>query len=320
MEVGIDATRDVQIDQGSAVGSLGGGPKTEGGKAVVRWNATRHGISSPAPVVPGLEKKEDWQEHRDGILENLAPVGRLEVTLAERIALLSWRLHRVTRYETGAIAISQETIEDDIHERDRFLSVLKHKGFECTHPEDIRFEARYHKQAHCALRRFPSLAPDKTLKGVDASSVVWGVLMEAKKASGEDIDVEILDLPGVPEDAMIEELPAMKAVDVRGCVEAIAGHASLAADDLLGAATYEAGYEARRAAHKKEEMEREISRKVRERTLPDEKTLEKISRYEAHLSRQLYHALHELENLQKHRTTGQGVPLLRLDMQELPTD
>ena len=49
--------------------------------------------------------------------------------------------------------------------------------------------------------------------------------------------------------------------------------------------------------------------------LPDEKTLEKISRYEAHLSRQLYHALHELENLQKHRTTGEGVPLLRMDVQ-----
>jgi hypothetical protein len=53
---------------------------------------------------------------------------------------------------------------------------------------------------------------------------------------------------------------------------------------------------------------------VKERILPDEKTLEKISRYEAHLSRQLYHALHELENLQKHRNTGEGMPLARLDV------
>jgi hypothetical protein len=98
-----------------------GGPKTAQGKEVVRWNATRYGIRSPAPVIPGLEKREDWQEHRDGILENLAPVGHLEVTLAERVALLSWRLHRVTRYETGAIATAQEKIEDDIHEQDRFL-------------------------------------------------------------------------------------------------------------------------------------------------------------------------------------------------------
>jgi hypothetical protein len=298
----------------------GGGPKTAQGKEIVRWNATRHGISSAAPVVPGLEKTDDWQEHRDGIIDNLSPVGHLEVTLAERVVLLSWRLHRVTRYETGAIAASQETIEDDIHDHDRFLSVMKHKGFESTHPEDIRFEAKYYKQVYSALRRFPSLGPDKILKGTDASSVVWSVLMEAKKASGEEIDVEALDLPGVPEDAAIEELPAMKVADVRGCVEAIAAHVSLDSDELLEAAIYEAGCEARSAAHKKEEVEQEISRKVRERILPDEKTLEKISRYEAHLSRQLYHALHELENLQKYRTTGEGVPLARLDVQGLSED
>jgi len=320
MEVSIDATQDAQIDQSSKVGDPGGGPNTEEGKEIVRWNATRHGISSPAPVVPGLEKEEDWQEHLDGILENLSPVGHLEINLAERVALLSWRLHRVTRYETEAIAISQETIEDDIHERDRFLSVLQHKGSESTHPVDIRFEAKYYKQVYSALRRFPSLGADKTLKGTDASSVVWSVLMEAKKATGEDIDDEVLDLPGVPDDAMIEELPAMKVSDVRGCVEAIAAHVSLDPDDLLELATYEAGYEARSAAHKKEAAEREISRKVRERTLPDEKTLEKIIRYEAHLSRQLYQALHELENLQKHRTTGEGVPLARLDVQVLSED
>jgi hypothetical protein len=286
--------------------SEAGGPKTAEGKAVVRWNATRHGISSPKPVVPGLENTEDWKSHLEGIMENLSPVGHLEVTLAERVALLSWRLHRVTRFETGAIAISQETIEDDIDERDRFLSTLRHKGLETTHPVDIRFEAKYHKQSYSALRRFPSLKPDKTLKGADASSVVWGVLMEAKKAAVEEIDVEVLDLPGVPEDAMVEELPAMKVADVRGCVEAIAAHASLDPDELLELATYQAGYEARSAAYKKEEVEQEISRKVRERILPDEKTLSKISRYEAHLSRQLYHALHELENLQLRTSRSTG--------------
>ena len=320
MEVSMNLTPDAQSDQSSEIAGAGGGPNTREGKAVVRWNATRHGISSPAPVVPGLEKKEDWHEHRDGILQNLSPVGHLEVTLAERVALLSWRLHRVIRYETGAIAISQETIEDDIHERDRFLSALRHKGLESTHPEDIRFDAKYYKQVHGALRRFPSLEPDRVLKGEDASSVVWSVLIEAQKAKGEKIDQEDLDLPRVPEDEAIEELPAMKATDVRGCVEAIAGHVSLDPEDLLDLAAYQAGYEARRAALKKEEMEREISRKSRERILPDEKTLEKISRYEAHLSRQLYQALHELENLQKHRTTGEGVPLARLDVQVLSED
>jgi hypothetical protein len=59
-------------------GSEAGGPKTAQGKAVVRWNSVRHGITSPKPVVPGLEKQEDWEEHRSGILENLSPIGHLE--------------------------------------------------------------------------------------------------------------------------------------------------------------------------------------------------------------------------------------------------
>lgn len=84
----------------------GGGPKTEEGKEIVRWNAARHGINSPAPVVPGLEKSEDWEAHLSGVLDSLSPEGHLETVLAERIALLSWRLHRVTRYETETIALS----------------------------------------------------------------------------------------------------------------------------------------------------------------------------------------------------------------------
>src|ERR671916_2599632 len=94
-----------------------GGPKTQGGKEVARWNAPRHGIRSPAPVIPGLEKAEDWEEHRDGVLESLSPEGHLELVLAERVALLSWRLHRVTRYEQETIALSQEKVEEDLMER-----------------------------------------------------------------------------------------------------------------------------------------------------------------------------------------------------------
>lgn len=156
--------------------------------------------------------------------------------------MLCWRLHRVTRYETEAIFLSQGKIEDDIHDSSRLLLSLRGESpYASTHPVDIRFEAKHNKQAHSALRRFSSLEPDKILRGEDASSVVWSVLMEAKKAVEEVIDEEALDLPGVPEDAMIEELPAMKVADVRGCVETIAAHASLDPDELLELATYEAG-------------------------------------------------------------------------------
>src|SRR3712207_4792111 len=83
-----------------------GGPATQEGKEGVRWNAVRHGIRSPAPVVPGVEKKEDWEEHRDGVVESLSPEGHLEEVLAERVALLLWRVHCGIRYEGGGTALS----------------------------------------------------------------------------------------------------------------------------------------------------------------------------------------------------------------------
>jgi hypothetical protein len=87
---------------------------------------------------------------------------------------------------------------------------------------------------------------------------------------------------------------------------------------LLKFATNTARWEAQSAKAKAERTEGEVDVMRRERLLPGDKTLEKISRYEAHLSRQLYHALHELENLQKRRITGEGTPLARLDVQGLP--
>ena len=300
-------------------GSAKAGPATRKGKeAVVRWNATRHGISSPAPVIPGLERAEDWEEHRDGVLESLRPEGHLETVLAERVALLSWRLHRVTRYESGAIATSQEQVEEDVRLALRTLFSLQGSLHAASHPEDIRFEAEDYRRTYNTLKRFPSLKPGRTMKGEDARAVVWSVLMAAQRARGERIAAEGLDLPGVPEGAWIGELPAMKARDVRGCVESIARVAGEAPEDLLEATTETARMVSVHSEIKAEQTELAIGFMRRERILPDEKTLEKIARYEAHLSRQLYHCLHEFENLQRRRNTGEGTPLARLDVQGIP--
>ena len=83
-----------------------GGPATQEGKEVVRWNAARHGIRSPAPVIPGIERSEDWEEHREGVVESLSPEGHLEEVLAEHVALLLWRLHPLPPHRRGGTALS----------------------------------------------------------------------------------------------------------------------------------------------------------------------------------------------------------------------
>jgi hypothetical protein len=53
------------------------------------------------------------------------------------------------------------------------------------------------------------------------------------------------------------------------------------------------------------------------RLLPHPLDLDKIIRYEAHLNRQLYQALHQLEAMRAERR-GQSTPLLRVDVQHHP--
>ena len=88
------------------------GPKSAEGKAIVSRNAIRHGLLSWKPVIPGFENVEDWESHHERTLESLAPVGYAETMLAERAALLLWRLDRVSRYEREVTAIALEHAED----------------------------------------------------------------------------------------------------------------------------------------------------------------------------------------------------------------
>jgi hypothetical protein len=294
-----------------------GGPATQEGKEVVRWNATRHGIRSSAPVVPGVEKKEDWEVHRDGVLESLAPNGHLELVLAERVALLLWRLHRVTRYETESIALIHEKSEDDLAERRRFGS----RSLGAAHPEDVRSNLKAARSDYRLLKRLPKLTDDKHLSSFDADRILWAVMeVTDRVAEGEVAPEDLLDeisIPGVPENTLEwEDYDGWSAGAVRAGIEAIASATDEDPAELLEVTTDATRRSIIGKEQAAEQVERDLERLSRERLLPDEKTLEKIARYEAHLSRGLYKALHELEALQARRT-GSAAPLARVDVDGL---
>lgn len=114
------------------------GPKTPEGKSRVRLNPLRHGLCATTPVIPGVERVEDWEAHRAGVLENLAPVGHLETVLAERVALLLWRLNRVAAYERAELAEAHNQ-PDDGEGRDHLLPDHKLDKL-------IRYEAHLNRQ------------------------------------------------------------------------------------------------------------------------------------------------------------------------------
>ena len=79
-------------------------PTTEAGKAVSALNSIQHGILAQTAAIPGVERLEDWQAHRQGLIDSLAPEGALELCLAERAAVA--RRPEGTRVSTGSPATS----------------------------------------------------------------------------------------------------------------------------------------------------------------------------------------------------------------------
>jgi hypothetical protein len=290
-----------------------GGPVTQEGKEVVRWNATRHGIRSPTPVVPGVEKAQDWEEHRDGILESLQPEGHLEEVLAERVALLLWRLHRVIRYETESIALYQERVEIDLARERRFESGP-------DHPEAVRGNAKSAREEHRLLKRFAKMEDDKPLSAFDADTIIWDAVECTDNVAEGEVDPEELlegvSVPGLPDDDFWEGYEGWTAGLVRAVIEKIAQATGEEPKELLEAATRSARRKAERSKLEAQKVEQDLRNMARARLLPDEKTLEKVGRYEAYLSKGLYKALHELEALQVRRSGG-AAPLARLDVDGL---
>lgn len=136
-----------------------------------------------------------------------------------------------------------------------------------------------------------------------------------------ELEVEEVPMPEeVPEWAGLEgdmiEWDGWTVFLVRKIIAVIAQKSGEDAEELIEAAIKKAHLDVISAKMAAERVERDLHRMRRERLLPDEKTLEKVQRYEAHLSRLLYKTLHALEALQTRRTGG-SAPLARLDVDGL---
>jgi hypothetical protein len=103
---------------------------------------------------------------------------------------------------------------------------------------------------------------------------------------------------------------------VHAVIEAVVRATEEGSEELLEAATKSVRSKGERAKLEAEKVERDLRNMARECLLPDEKTLEKVACYEAHLSRLFHKALHELEALQVRRRGG-AAPLARLDVDGL---
>lgn len=289
---------------------MSGGPYTAAGKAVAKMNATRHGLRANSPVLP-TESAEEWETHRTGIVEAIVPVGALEQSLAERVALLLWRLQRVARFETQmASAAIAEAEEDYVKERET-PSLLNARSFSRP-PETLRREIRRLPAIARLLGELERLDAARRIAGPDANDI----LTECCSLVGhidDAFDPEEINFPDLPNNLDWDEFPDITAGILRRCIDVIAravdeDHAALVA----ATRAYCAG-RLRTAKAQLAEAEAAISHSREQRALPSRDFLDKIQRYETHLHRQLLQTLHELEAIQGRRA-GRPSPLARLDV------
>jgi hypothetical protein len=276
-------------------------------------------------VVPGYERESDWQDHWAGILRSLAPAGLLETRLAERAALLLWRLDRVARFETAAIAVGLEeaaderdpTVLEELAEPDCDRVRLKKASEELA---GTRKDLAETEASLTLLARLPGLAEDATVSAADAFAVLdagWGAVPEEHNCP-EVEDEEYLTALGIPEDTDFHEATWTAGLVRRG-LELLARHGRTTAQRLTARAQRLAERHCGRLAERIEELTPEVkalqrrrgaqlARALARRTLPEPTAEGKVLRYENHLNWQLFQTLHELERIQANRS-GRLAPL-----------
>ena len=181
----------------------GGGPKTAKGKAVVRLNPLRHGVLSQTPVIPLVERFEDWEKLRLGVHEFFKVKGQpWPEALADRLAGIYWRLLRNQRYESEAITgymmdvprdwrslraavglpVPEELTPEAVAEMDVMLMARLLPGDE-TMDKVLRYETKLHRMllqtehqllVLMGMARGPGLqwgTPDLTPPGMPAEGV-----------------------------------------------------------------------------------------------------------------------------------------------------
>lgn len=268
------------------------GPKSAAGKSVVRLNAVKHGAMAETVVIPFMESEEEWEEHRRGVLESIAPVGHVESALADRVAELLWRLRRVARYEREIVANKQEAVEERI----------LYYEFDAISLEHLRRDSENTRATVSLLKRLPRLG-----KNAEIPASVAMPLIDAAARKVKGFDLSGLRLPEDSE-GTVYDFASWYADDLRWVITAIAERAGTSLEGMLEAASFEVHYIAVKAELELKKGVKLVGRARRKALLPGQHETDKISRYEAHLDRSLYKALHELQRLQAMRL-GREAPL-----------
>jgi hypothetical protein len=251
-----------------------------------------------SPIVAPLEHQSAWEAHRAAIVKDLAPVGAVERALAERIALLWWRLDRAAVVEHAELVRAQADVEWALaRERQARFGAL---GVSLpAAPAEVRAAVPDYRAALALLEELPSLADAAPLPA----------------EAGAHAAYLVADAAALPLDALLPDpeagLPGENVTEysgwTAGALRRLVDHAAAATpwalleetprawpSDVMLARTTEharAGLEA--ARREAQRVGREVAQRRRVALLPASDVLARLPDYETALTRQLAD-LHQL--------------------------
>ena len=280
--------------------ALKGGVKTAEGKAVVRYNALKHGLLAKEVVITvgeGAESPEAFDALLGDLQRELNPVGTLEEMLVEKIAAAYWRLRRAHRYEVGLIRKQLDTATDDYYNEKDWRDDKLHKPEEKIEQQigSEKGMIREWKKDRRQLRRMQKegLSLEETYGDEWEGNWDWlydrvSYLLEEKGREDEELSPqelrEFLHQAGWDDARIWQTL-------IRICDERIEHH------------------KGRIVALEKERGKNRLKLQVVKRlgNIPPKEDLERLLRYEGAIERQFYKALNQLERLQRARQ-GDRIP------------
>jgi hypothetical protein len=178
------STTPAQIAANIANAQASTGPRTDAGKSTCSKNATTHGLFTTRDFIrPGEE--HIYEQNRAYLLDQLAPTGILECTLADEIHRAMWRLRRCGEVEAALVQTCTTPTETSDPMQDETAARIQHSV--------DRARARAHRLLHKSTAELRKLQTERHFRneyfeaGSDLSHLGICDFTQVRKGIGREI-------------------------------------------------------------------------------------------------------------------------------------
>lgn len=303
--------RKIQANRENALRSTG--PRTERGKRTASRNAITHGFFAREVVIRaenGGESLEEFQTLLGSLYESYKPVGVAEELLVQTIANCWWKKARVLRAENGEIQKQLDSFAYDQAQRALYAAKQSISKLETSFSAEL-----FAKLPALEIVNLCDSAKSDLRKHSPGWSYLAKLLQEAKIEIIDDgylsnttaaklfLSFDLWD-PSFPQTCLHSASSSAGEAETAASVDNRDDEAANEGNPLLRSIC--AQIEMIELSEKRAQK-RETLAESRSLSLPPADAIDKFTRYEGPLDKQLYRAMDQLERLQRHRR-GEKVP------------